>query len=273
MHTHSWKLAGLAVALALPLGAHAQTKIVELNAHDHGASATLAEHQPDNVQDSRNLVSVRRFNQNGTVIRNNIGAFRFDLPQVVKPGSTILNAELSFALQAATGGITAEFAIYGLNANAAKGDITAQNWYANYAAAEGVTFNTMPGLLEADSDMSNPAIDPATTVFLGNLTVPASSAAGTALLFSSEALLDYINTNLTGSVTFLLEMRGVGTGRDENVSLLSGNRESAGSSFYPTLTLEEQQVPEAGHAAAIILLAAAGVIFAKKRAHGRRRSA
>lgn len=231
MHTYLWKLAAIAAACALPFTCAA----LDLTAHAHGQSATLAEHQPDNVQDARNLVSVRRYNQRGTVIRNNIGAFKFELPGGLTADLT--RAELSFALFAATGPHTAEINVYGLRKDAARGAVTAGNW-----SEKTITFNTMPGLLPADGNLRNPAINPADTVLLGTITVPANAPAMTKVSLTDAALRNYLEANGSGAVTFLLEMRAVGAERDENVQLLSGQRSSPGGGFYPTLTLNGDSV-------------------------------
>lgn len=201
---------------------------VSVNANTDGQSATLQEHAPDITPDASNLVDVRRRNIDGSE-RNNVGAFQFDIPSMP---TGVMTAGFSVSLYQASVSST-EILVYGLNENAAKGGQTEANW-----DQASITYNTMPGLNDADGDCQTSELIASNVTYLGSFPVPGGSAIGDEFLFSSEELADFINTDSNQSITLLLEARSVPSGRDEDVQFISAQRGSSGSGTYPTLILD-----------------------------------
>ncbi|MBC2595976.1 hypothetical protein H5P28_17050 [Ruficoccus amylovorans] len=254
MKMSSWKFVVLMSVLALPLVGQADNIVLD---NTTGDSSTLMESLPNDVTSSVDYVSVRRRNISGSE-RNNIGAFKFELPSSV--AAQVTEATLSFCLYKAAAATTTVY-VYGLSESASKGPVTEANW-----SDSTITYNTMPGLYTADGNLQNQSVNTAEATLLGSIDVEGGTASMSTITLSTEALAQFLNSVSNGSVTFLLETRLVGSGRDEELQILSGQRSSSGSGSYPTLELT--MVPEPA-ASGLILMAAVFVLLFKRMRRAR----
>lgn len=186
-------------------------------------------------------LDVRSRNIAGT-LRHNVVALRFNIGALTED---VVSANLQLYVQSLP--VEADsftLTIYGLVEGASKGSITDTSW-THLAGANQVAYNTMPGLVSVDNPLTSIAVahTPGQTVALGTISYSGSQP-GILTLNSTLALVDFLNADTDGYVTFLIESQVAASNQDFNIYFRSGAGTLSGSAIYPTLTLTT--VPEPG---------------------------
>ncbi len=192
-----------------------------------GGDVNLNENIPDDPNNNETM-AIRSRLVTGTE-RHSAAAFRFGLAPM---SGTVTNATIKFYTSIAD---EDSFAIdvYGLVDGTTKGDYTDANW-----PSTAVTYNTMPGI----SGDNYPNIDrdhvSGETVLLGTINYVGGTT-GEVGMESTPALVDFINADANGAVTFFLEPQvATSEGEDFNITIIADRRPLVGAEFHPTLTIK-----------------------------------
>ncbi len=198
---------------------------------DGGEDTTLIESLPDLVSND-GTVSVRSRLVSGTE-RHNVTLSRFGIFSL---NGIVTQASLKFDVVAAD---TESFAIdvYGLEDRATQGVFTDADW-----TDANPSYNAMPGFSTADYPNIDRDHVSGKTVFLGTIDYVGGTL-GEIHLESTPALVDFINADANGIVTFLLEAPEATTGQDFYIDLRSNRNSVTGEQFYPTLTMDVVVMP------------------------------
>lgn len=125
------------------------------------------------------------------------------------------------------------------------------NWIESGAGS--ITWNNSPGHDAGSTSFNSDAI------YLGDLSVPAGIT-GTSYSFSNQALVDFLNTDTDGRVTFMLTRTSTPS---SGFNLGFASKEHANLAYRPSLTYEA--VPEPGR---MVLAALSGIAFLMTRRRG-----
>ena len=123
--------------------------------------------------------------------------------------------------------------VYGVEDGTTKGAYTDANW-----ASTAVTYNTMPGI--SGDNYPNIDLDHASgeTLLLGTINYTGGTT-GEINMESTPALVDFINADANGAVTFFLEPQvATSEGQDFSIDIIADRRPLVGAEIHPTLTIE-----------------------------------
>ena len=142
---------------------------------------------------------------------------RFDLSKLPSPVKNATNASVTLQLLPAEGNSPNDknwtFDVFGLNDGAPE-----ENW-----GETSVTWNNAPV-----SDPASPvALKTGKVAALGQFTVAGKGVAGDKIVFSSPALLKFLQADTDGLATFIITRREQGNGANDNVTHIFASKESS----------------------------------------------
>ena len=225
--------------LCLLLVLTAQAERISLSTRNNGADTSLQEHAPDSGQDA-DVLDLRSRAVAGS-FRHNAVALRFEYPFTEQ--RNIIDASLKFCVVtngampvAETDGF--EIDVYGVVDGTEKGSLGEADWVESTVA-----YNTMPGI--SGSDYPNIDRDHAAgaTTYLGTIHY-AGGVLGEIGMASTPELLDFLNADTDGAVTFLLEAQIATGNQDFNIYIRSNKNSISGEQFYPTLNIDNYMIDE-----------------------------
>lgn len=225
-------IAGFLVAVS-------QASIMNLTTGDSGSGdANLNENLPDDGNNNTTM-SLRSRLVSGSY-RHSAVALRFNLAGL---SETVTNAVLKLDVTAADADDSFSIDVFGVVDGTVKGAYDDSNWPETVVA-----YNTMPGISGDDYPDIDRDLVAEETVLLGSISYVAGTV-GEIQMASTQALVDFINADTNGAVTFILEPEVATVSGDDYFVTIRANRDNLADagSFHPTLSLDTIPIEFSGN--------------------------